>query len=71
MGEINWGVRNEYSYGDLEKLRGHEIDSSNNVVNDVRKHTLENEGGETYPATCKDLEARDARYDAQHVAWRG
>ena len=28
-------------------------------------------GKETYGALCTEIDARDARYDANHVAWRG
>jgi hypothetical protein len=28
------------------------------------------DGDVTYRALTKDLESRDARYDAHHVAWR-
>src|SRR5256885_14260678 len=44
MGDINWGVRNDYSNTDIEKLRGHESDSTSNVMNDVRKAAVKNAG---------------------------
>ncbi len=46
MGDINWGVRNDYSNNDIERLRGHENDSTNNVMNDVRKAAVKDAGAD-------------------------